>query len=159
MSTMQYYTNPAKRRKIDFLLAECASLFANCDSTYAARQQAKYKEQDLLAQIAKLDYHFAIQCGYQQADWPPTQSPSARCRALMHFMHLSIGQSEPKPKRSIAVRCCNNCNNLTSTSFTTSTSRAESTTATTWTIAWWLSSSPLMRSSNGEAWKMIAPST
>jgi hypothetical protein len=68
MSTMQYYTNPAKRRKIDFLLAECASIFANCDSTYAARQQAKYKEQELLGQIAKLDYHFAIQCGYQQAD-------------------------------------------------------------------------------------------
>jgi hypothetical protein len=67
-STMQYYTNPAKRRKIDFILAECASLFANCDSTYAARQQAKYKEQELLGQIAKLDYHFAIQCGYQQAD-------------------------------------------------------------------------------------------
>ena len=66
--TMQYYTNPAKRRKIDFLLAECASLFANCDSTYAARQQAKYKEQELLRQIAKIDYHFAIQCGYQQAD-------------------------------------------------------------------------------------------
>ena len=68
MSSMQYYTNPAKRRKIDFILAECASIFANCDSTYAARQQAKYKEQELLAQIAKLDYHFAIQCGYQQAD-------------------------------------------------------------------------------------------
>jgi hypothetical protein len=34
-------------------------------------------------------------------------------------MHLSIGQYEPKPKRSIAVRCCNNCNNLTSTSFST----------------------------------------
>jgi hypothetical protein len=66
--SMQYYTNPAKRRKIDFILEECASLFANCDSTYAARQQAKYKEQELLAQIAKLDYHFAIQCGYQQAD-------------------------------------------------------------------------------------------
>jgi hypothetical protein len=31
----------------------------------------------------------------------------------MHFMHPSIGQSELKPKRSIAVRCCNNCNNLT----------------------------------------------
>jgi hypothetical protein len=43
MSTMQYYTNPAKRRKIDFLLAECASIFANCDSTYAARQQANTK--------------------------------------------------------------------------------------------------------------------
>ena len=68
MSSMQYYTNPAKRRKIDFILQECASLMANCDSNYAARQQAKYKEQELLAQIAKLDYHFAIQCGYQQAD-------------------------------------------------------------------------------------------
>ena len=63
-STMQYYTNPAKRRKIDHLLAECASLFANCDSTYSARQQAKYKEQEILAGIAKLDLHFAIQCGY-----------------------------------------------------------------------------------------------
>ena len=64
MSSMQYYTNPAKRRKIDFILAECASLFANCGSSYAERQQAKYKEQELLGEIAKLDYHFAIQCGY-----------------------------------------------------------------------------------------------
>ncbi len=66
--SMQYYTNPAKRRKIDFILEECASLFANCDSTYEARQQAKYKEQELLAEIAKLDLHFAIQCGYLQQD-------------------------------------------------------------------------------------------
>ena len=65
---MQYYTNPAKRRKIDFILEECASLFANCDSTYKARQEAKYKEQELLAEIAKIDYHFAIQCGYLQQD-------------------------------------------------------------------------------------------
>ena len=68
MSTMQYYTNPAKRRKIDFILAECASLFANCGSSYAERQQAKYKEQELLAKIAKLDIHFAIQCGYLQQE-------------------------------------------------------------------------------------------
>ena len=68
MSSMQYYTNPAKRRKIDFLLAECASLFANCDSTYQARQEAKYKEQSILAEIAKIDIHFAIQCGYLQQD-------------------------------------------------------------------------------------------
>jgi ferritin len=67
-SSMQYFTNPAKRRKIDFILEECASLFANCDSTYEARQQAKYKEQELLAEIAKLDLHFAIQCGYLQQD-------------------------------------------------------------------------------------------
>jgi len=65
---MQYYTNPAKRRKIDFILEECASLFANCDSTYKARQEAKYKEQELLAEIAKIDYHFAIQCGFLQQD-------------------------------------------------------------------------------------------
>ena len=68
MSTMQYYTNPAKRRKIDFLLAECASLFANCDNTYKARQEAKYKEQSILAEIAKIDYHFAIQCGFLLQD-------------------------------------------------------------------------------------------
>ena len=65
---MQYYTNPAKRRKIDFILVECASLFANCESTYAARQQAKYKEQELLGEIAKIDLHFAIQCGYLQQE-------------------------------------------------------------------------------------------
>ena len=65
---MQYYTNPAKRRKIDFLLAQCASLFANCDSTYKARQEAKYKEQELLGEIAKIDRHFAIQCGYLQQE-------------------------------------------------------------------------------------------
>ena len=61
---MQYYTNPAKRRKIDFLLEECASVMANCASTYNARQQAKYKEQELLFEISKIDLHFAIQCGY-----------------------------------------------------------------------------------------------
>ncbi len=61
---MQYYTNPAKRRKIDFILEECATLMANCDSDYNSRQQAKYKEQELLGEIAKIDLHFAIQCGY-----------------------------------------------------------------------------------------------
>jgi hypothetical protein len=62
--TMQYYTNPAKRRKIDYILEECAALMANCDSNYNARQQAKYKEQELLGEISKIDLHFAIQCGY-----------------------------------------------------------------------------------------------
>ena len=61
---MQYYTNPAKRRKIDFILEECATLMANCESDYNSRQQAKYKEQELLGEIAKIDLHFAIQCGY-----------------------------------------------------------------------------------------------
>ena len=62
--SMQYYTNPAKRRKIDFILEECATLMANCESDYNSRQQAKYKEQELLGEIAKIDLHFAIQCGY-----------------------------------------------------------------------------------------------
>ena len=61
---MQYYTNPSKRRKIDFLLEECASVMANCDYDYNSRKQAKYKEQELLGEIAKIDLHFAIQCGY-----------------------------------------------------------------------------------------------
>jgi hypothetical protein len=64
MSSMQYYTNPAKRRKIDFILEECATLMSNCEASYQARQQAKYKEQELLGEIAKIDLHFAIQCGY-----------------------------------------------------------------------------------------------
>ena len=63
-ASMQYYTNPAKRRKIDFILEECATLMANCESDYNSRQQAKYKEQELLGEIAKIDLHFAIQCGY-----------------------------------------------------------------------------------------------
>jgi septal ring factor EnvC (AmiA/AmiB activator) len=62
--SMQYYTNPAKRRKIDFILEECATLMANCEADYNSRQQAKYKEQELLGEIAKIDLHFAIQCGY-----------------------------------------------------------------------------------------------
>ena len=71
MSSMQYYTNPAKRRKIDFILEECASLMANCESDYNSRQQAKYKEQELLFEISKIDLHFAIQCGYLIPDnWP-----------------------------------------------------------------------------------------
>jgi hypothetical protein len=37
---------------------------SNCESSYNARQQAKYKEQELLGEIAKIDLHFAIQCGY-----------------------------------------------------------------------------------------------
>jgi hypothetical protein len=37
---------------------------ANCDYDYNSRQQAKYKEQELLGEIAKIDLHFAIQCGY-----------------------------------------------------------------------------------------------
>ena len=75
MSSMQYYTNPAKRRKIDFILEECASLMANCESDYNSRQQAKYKEQELLLEISKIDLHFAIQCGYLIPDnWKATRS-------------------------------------------------------------------------------------
>lgn len=69
-----YYTNHAKRRKIDSLLASAASLFANCDSTYSARQEAKYKEQEILAEIASIDPFFAERCGYLQKDNWATRS-------------------------------------------------------------------------------------
>jgi hypothetical protein len=58
-----YYTNPAKRRKIDRLLEEAASLFANCESTYEAREHAKRREKEILSEIAKIDRHFAERCG------------------------------------------------------------------------------------------------
>jgi hypothetical protein len=59
-----YYTNKATKRKIDYLLFEAAKLFANCESTYEARQQALKKEQEYLKQIHDLDPHFAERCGY-----------------------------------------------------------------------------------------------
>jgi hypothetical protein len=53
-----------KDARLTSLLEECATLMANCDYDYNSRQQAKYKEQELLGEIAKIDLHFAIQCGY-----------------------------------------------------------------------------------------------
>lgn len=61
----EYYTNPSKRRKINNLLRDAASLFANCDSNLAARNEAKQKEKEILDSIAKLDRHFAAQCGWK----------------------------------------------------------------------------------------------
>ena len=61
----EYYTNPSKRRKINNLLQDAASLFANCDSNLAARNEAKIKEKEILDSIAKLDRHFAAQCGWK----------------------------------------------------------------------------------------------
>lgn len=61
----EYYTNPSKRRKINNLLQDAASLFANCDSNLAARNEAKQKEKEILDSIAKLDRHFAAQCGWK----------------------------------------------------------------------------------------------
>jgi hypothetical protein len=39
-----YYTNKATKRKIDHLLFEAAKLFANCESTYEARQEGSEDE-------------------------------------------------------------------------------------------------------------------
>ena len=61
-----YYTNKATKRKIDTLLQEAASLFANCEPTYAARQKALMQEQEILKKIYDLDKHFAERCGYKR---------------------------------------------------------------------------------------------
>ena len=62
----KYYTNKAIKRKIDHLLFEAAKLFANCESTYQARQEALKTEQEYLSQIYDLDPHFAERCGYKR---------------------------------------------------------------------------------------------
>jgi hypothetical protein len=61
----QYYTNKAKRRKIDELLFQAAMLFANCPPNNKARQVAKLREQEIINEIAKYDTHFATSCGWR----------------------------------------------------------------------------------------------
>jgi RecB family exonuclease len=60
-----YYTNKAKKRKIDELLKQAANLFANCGPTAADRNEALEKEKKLINEIAKIDRHFAERCGWQ----------------------------------------------------------------------------------------------
>jgi len=62
----EYYTNPSKRRRIDHLLLEAANLFANCEPTTEARNEARRKEKEILERISKLDRHFAEQCGWNK---------------------------------------------------------------------------------------------
>ena len=62
----EYYTNNSKRRRIDHLLMEAARLFANCEPTAEARRKAQAEEKEILNRIAKLDRHFATQCGWNQ---------------------------------------------------------------------------------------------
>jgi len=62
----KYYTNKAIKRKIDHLLQRAAMLFANCEPSLEARKEALKKEQEILAEISKLDPHFAERCGYQR---------------------------------------------------------------------------------------------
>jgi RecB family exonuclease len=59
-----YYTNKAKKRKIDELLKDAAALFANCEQTSEARREAREKEKEIISQIAKIDRHFAERCGW-----------------------------------------------------------------------------------------------
>lgn len=60
-----YYTNKAKKRKIDELLKRAAMLFMNCGPTAADRKEALEQEKELINQIAKIDRHFAERCGWQ----------------------------------------------------------------------------------------------
>ena len=60
----EYYTNRSKKRKIDHLLLEAARIFANCENTKEARNEAKSKELAILDQIARYDRHFAESCGW-----------------------------------------------------------------------------------------------
>lgn len=60
----EYYTNKSKQRKIDSLLQEAATLFANCDNTQEARTAAKKQEKEILNEIARHDRHFAESCGW-----------------------------------------------------------------------------------------------
>jgi hypothetical protein len=59
----EYYTNPSKKIQIDDLLQKAASLFANCDSSDAARKSARQEEKKILSEIAKIDALFAERCG------------------------------------------------------------------------------------------------
>jgi hypothetical protein len=60
----EYYTNRSKQRKIDNLLQQAATLFANCDNTHDARVTAKRQEKEILNEIARYDRHFAESCGW-----------------------------------------------------------------------------------------------
>lgn len=59
----EYYTNQSKRERIDSLLQQAASLFANCDSTPEAQAVARKGEKDILRKVAKIDSFFAERCG------------------------------------------------------------------------------------------------
>lgn len=69
-----YYTQPATRDKVDAILADIASVFANLDSTPQARLSAKAYEKQRLQDIAALDPHLAERCGWDNpdsTDWGP----------------------------------------------------------------------------------------
>lgn len=59
----EYYTNQSKKEKIDSLLQQAASVFANCDSTPEAKVIARAREKEILRKIAKIDGLFAERCG------------------------------------------------------------------------------------------------
>ena len=60
-----YYTNKAKKRKIDELLKRASMLFMNCGPTAADRKEALEQEKEIINQIAKIDRHFAERCGWR----------------------------------------------------------------------------------------------
>ena len=63
-----YYTQPATKAKVDAILADIASVFANLDCSPQARANAKAYEKQRLQDIAQLDPHFAERCGWDNPD-------------------------------------------------------------------------------------------
>ena len=62
----QYYTNKAKRRRIDDLLKAASILFMNCGPTPSDHREAAEKEKEIINQIAHIDRHFAERCGWKE---------------------------------------------------------------------------------------------
>lgn len=63
-----YYTQPATRDKVDAILVDIATVFANLDHSYQSRSEAKAYEKQRLQDIADLDPHFAERCGWDNPD-------------------------------------------------------------------------------------------
>jgi len=68
----EYYTNRSKQRKIDNLLQQAATLFANCDNTHDARVTAKNAEIARLQIILAYGDQFDVMDGYSDIN-PPHQ--------------------------------------------------------------------------------------
>lgn len=71
-SNLKYYNDPRIRFTIDKILAEMASVFANCgqDSTLKEMKDAYKKEWALMDEIAKIDPEFAkVLRPYNEQEW------------------------------------------------------------------------------------------
>lgn len=74
-SNLQYYNDPVIKESIDKILAEMASVFAQCgqDSTLKEIKDAYKKEWALMDEIAKIDPEFAkVLRPYNEQEWKRT---------------------------------------------------------------------------------------